>query len=327
MHPSRHEPPRPDTPSHTTWSDRHRRRRDVPTCADGYGGNQSHGQHDGTTNARAIKEQLRQDWDRAASSWRTYDEPLRNDTAPLTRRLLDVGIRPGQRVLDIGSGTGEPGLPAAEIVGPSGFVLLTDQSPGMMAVARDKARAAGLGNVDFLVTDAEKLELEPESFDVVLSRGALELFPDPVRVLRIAHAALKPGGRIAVSANGRPRGQHLLHGPFHRAAQVRNVPTERLDRAGRVSFADPERLRSVLFRAGFREFGVEILAYPAWRLGTGREYWGYIRQFSLAASLLDQIPADQHDKVGEEIAATAAGGDPDGEVQLGCEAVLASGVK
>lgn len=278
--------------------------------------------------AQVIKEQLRQDWDRAASSWRKYDERLRNDTAPLTRRLLELaGIRSGQRVLDIGSGSGEPGLPAAEIAGPSGFVLLTDQSAGMLAVARDKARTAGLQNVAFQVSGAEQLDVEPESFDAVLSRGAIELFADPMRVLRIAHDALKPGGRIAVSANGRLEANSYFTTPFIVLLKYATLPKGDPSARGAFAFADPERLRSVFSAAGFRELTVEALAYPAWRLATGRAYWEYIRQFSLAAALLDQIPADQHDKIGEEVAAAAAGGDPDGQVQLNCEAVLAAGVK
>jgi ubiquinone/menaquinone biosynthesis C-methylase UbiE len=280
------------------------------------------------TDAQVTREQLRRDWDLAASSWRKYDERLRNEAAPLTRRLLELArIRPGHRVLDLGSGTGEPGLPAAEMVGPSGFVLLTDQSPGMLEVARDKARAAGLRNVDFQVAAAERLEVEAESFDVVLSRGAIDLFADPVRALRIAHAALVPGGRIAVSANGRPEANTYFTVPFVVLLKYATLPQNDPTARGAFSFADPERLRSVLAEAGFHEPAVETLAYPAWRFGTGREYWTYMRQFSLVASLLEKIPPERHDEVGDEIAAAAAGGDPDGRVQLGCEAVLASGVK
>ncbi len=230
-------------------------------------------------------------------------------------------------MLDIGSGSGEPGLPAAEIVGPSGFVLLTDQSSGMLAVAREKARVAGLRNVAFQVSDAEQLELEPESFDVVLSRGAIDLFPDSLRVLRIAHGALKVGARIAVSANGRPEANTYFTVPFKVLLEYGTLPQHGPSTRGAFAFADPERLRSVLSEAGFREVTVETLPYPAWQLATGREYWEYIRQFSMVAALLDQIPADQHERIGEEVAAAAADGDPDGLVRLACEAVLASGVK
>src|SRR5437899_11479971 len=98
--------------------------------------------------AQAIKRQNREDWDHAAPAWRKYDQNLRRGSEPLTRRLLGMAqIKPGQRVLDIASGTGEPSLPAAVIVCPSGSVLLTDQSEDMLAVARDKARAQELQHV------------------------------------------------------------------------------------------------------------------------------------------------------------------------------------
>lgn len=84
-----------------------------------------------TIDPQAIKDRQRQDWDVAAPTWCENDERLRRAYEATTRRLLELaGIAPGHRVLDIASGTGEPGLPAAEIAGPSGFVLLTDQSPG-----------------------------------------------------------------------------------------------------------------------------------------------------------------------------------------------------
>ena len=156
------------------------------------------------SDAQAFKELQRKNWQRAAAHWRKYDEQLCRNGAAITARLLELAsIQSGHRVLDIASGTGEPGLPAARIAGPSGFVLLTDQSPEMLAVARDKANAQGLHNVDFRVSDAEQLQLDPESFDAALWRGSLMLMSDPVRCLRVVYESLKPGGRIAVQVVGR----------------------------------------------------------------------------------------------------------------------------
>ncbi len=178
--------------------------------------------------AQAIKHQHREDWDRAAPRWRKYDEGLRRAGAPVTRRLLELaGIQPGHRVLDIASGTGEPGLPAAELAGPSGFVLLTDQSPEMLAVARDKARAQGLQNVEFRVCDAEQLQLEPESFDAALCCGALPLMPEPVRCFRAACQALKAGGPHRHLRGRTPGSQPLFHHAFPRPPQVRFAPAAR----------------------------------------------------------------------------------------------------
>ena len=277
--------------------------------------------------AQAFKQQEREDWDYSAPRWRKFDEQLRGSYASTTRRLLEMaGIQTGHRVLDLASGTGEPGLPAAEVVGPSGFVLLTDQSPEMLTVARDKARAQNLRNVDFRVSDAEQLELEPKSFDAVLSRGALCLMPNPVRCLRLVYEALKPGGRIAILVVGRPEANPYFTIPYMIFRKYVSPPHFDPEAPGTFAFANPDRLRSVLAEAGFRELHVEQIEHT-WQLGSGREYWDYMRGLAFNAALLEQLPADQHDKIGEEIAARAAGGDPAGPVKLPCESILAAGVR
>jgi ubiquinone/menaquinone biosynthesis C-methylase UbiE len=278
--------------------------------------------------AEAVKQQHRDDWDRAAPRWRKFDEQLRRTGEPITRRLLELaGIQPGHRVLDIASGTGEPGLPAAEMAGPSGFVLLTDQSPEMLAVARDKARVQGLQNVDFRVCDAEQLQLEPETFDAALCRGALPLMPNPVAVLRVAYQALKPGGRIALTVVGRPQANPYFTLPYTILRKYVSLPRYDPSAPGPLYFTDPENLRAALAEAGFRELHVEPLEHTSMEFESGREYWEYSRGFSAMASVLGQIPADQHDKIGEEIAAAAAGGNPDGKAALKGESIVALGVK
>lgn len=278
--------------------------------------------------AQAIKNQHRDDWDRAAPSWRKYDESLRRGSAPLTRRLLELaGIRTGQRILDIASGTGEPGLPAAEIAGPSGFVLLTDQSSEMLGVARDKAHDQGLENVEFRVCDAEQLQLDPESFDAALCRGALPLMPDPPAVLRVAYAALRPGGRIAVTAGGRPEANPYFTVPYLVLRKYTTLPRYEPGAPGPLYFADPDRLRSVLADAGFRELHFETLELVPMEFESGRAYWEYSRSFSGVSSIFAQVSADQHEEIAQEVAALATGGNPDGTVSLKSELVLASGVK
>lgn len=276
--------------------------------------------------AQELKQQHLEEWDRAAPVWRKYDESLRRGSEPLTLRLLNLaGIQRGHRVLDIASGTGEPGLPAAELVGPSGFVLLTDQSPEMLAVARDKARARGLENVDFRVCDAEQLELEPESFDAALCRGALPLMPNPVAVLRVAYEALKPSGHIGLTLGGRLEANPYFTVPFTILRKYTSLP--RFAPSVPLYSSDPDRVRSILSDAGFRDLQFEPVEHLPMEFNSGREYWEYMRRFERTASVLAQIPYDQHEKIGEEVATLAAGGDPDGKVALKGESVVTAGVK
>jgi len=117
---------------------------------------------------------------------------------PATEMMLDLAdLRTGYRVLDIAAGTGGQTLLAALRVGPTGYVLATDSSSRMLQVAADTAQKSGLTNVEIRVMDAEKLELDPDSFDAVICRTALMLFTNPPKALRGMRRAMKPGAKVS----------------------------------------------------------------------------------------------------------------------------------
>ena len=276
-----------------------------------------------------IKQQQQEQWSRSAAGWRKHDERLRQTTAPVTRRLLELAaIGPGMRVLDIASGTGEPALPVAAVVGPQGFVLLTDFSQEMLDVARDKAQAQGLGNVDFRRVDGEEVDAEPQSFDAVLCRWGLMFMPEPVRCLQAAHRALKPGGRMAVAVWGPPQLNPFFTIPVGVLRNYVDIPPPDPDAPGVFAFADRNKLASVLTQAGFRDVQVEDLELTMADFGSGREYAEYLTEVAgPVGTMLRQVPEDQRQKALEGIAAAAAGGDPAGSVSLSGYALLASGTK
>ena len=116
---------------------------------------------------------------------------------PITERLLrSAGIRPGMRVLDLGSGAGDVAMLAAELVGPSGWVVGIDRNSQVQSVAIERANRAGFENVSFHEAEVETF-VDDAGFDLVIGRYVLIHQTDPVAFLRAAARLARPGGSVA----------------------------------------------------------------------------------------------------------------------------------
>jgi ubiquinone/menaquinone biosynthesis C-methylase UbiE len=193
------------------------------------------------------------EWQEAAPGWRRWEPLLGSVSWPLALRMAAVTeIGPGQRVLDVGCGIGDPTLQVAVLVGPHGRVLGIDLSEAMLATARERATALGLAHVEFATGDVADMTLPRAAFDVVLGRWSLIYLGDVVGALARLRDALVAGGRIAVAAWAPPEANPWIAVPL--AALRAGGAAADLDaaRPGMFHCSEDGALARALLRAGFQ---------------------------------------------------------------------------
>jgi ubiquinone/menaquinone biosynthesis C-methylase UbiE len=140
------------------------------------------------------KNYTRETWDECAEKY----IPLMKQLAPYHKALLDlIQPRPGERVLDVCTGPGEPAMSMASMVEPTGQVTGVDLSPKMNEMATKTSEKRRLSNVRFLIMDAEKLNLPSDSFDLAVSCFGLQIVTQPETAAKEIFRVVKPGGRVA----------------------------------------------------------------------------------------------------------------------------------
>lgn len=137
-------------------------------------------------------------WEDSSRYWNKHQDTIEKMFAPLTRALITAAdIQPGQFILDIGGGSGEPSLTLSAIVGDSGRVTYTDPAAGMVQTARHEAERRGSSNITFHQSPAELLPFSDNTFDAVVGRLSAMFFVDPESALHEIGRVARPGGRIA----------------------------------------------------------------------------------------------------------------------------------
>jgi SAM-dependent methyltransferase len=199
---------------------------------------------------------------RSADLW--VAEAVRFDTmlAPFGRRLLEAaGLRPGQRVLDVGCGTGAVSLDAARAVAPAGSVTGIDLSDPMLGLARQRAEQQDSEvDVEFLSGDAQTARFD-RSFDVVLSRFGVMFFDDPRAAFSNLARATRPGGRLCFVCWQEMFANEWLAVPALAAVGHLGVPElPEPGSPGPFSLADAEHTARLLESAGWTDISVEAHA-------------------------------------------------------------------
>src|SRR5208283_774806 len=235
--------------------------------------------------------------------------------------------KPGMRVLDLASGTGEPAISIAMRVGAQGRVTALDLSADLLEIASRRAQERGLDNFSTRQADAQALPFGDESFDLATCRFGVMFFPDAVLALRELHRVLRKNSRACFFAWGpfeQPYWQSTM-GVVHRHVGGALLPA---GGPNPFRFAEPGSPSAVLRRAGFREVEEETKTLPWTWPGTPEEVWEQAQGVAVPfRPMLDRVPGDMSPRIHEKVHA-AIGQYVSGEnIDFGARVVLACGIK
>lgn len=207
-------------------------------------------------------EQQRANWNHLSARWDRWHDAFETGAAAVTGRLVEMaGVRPGDRVLDLGTGTGEPAITLGRVVGAEGHVTSLDSAAEMTGVARARAgRSPGGGPVEFVTGEVDEAGVPPASLDAVVSRFTLMLLPERDAVLRSLAGLMRPGATLAASVWTTPPESPIIALGFGKVGEVLEMPPPPPPGApGPFAMSDPEAVAAELHAAGLTDVAVERL--------------------------------------------------------------------
>jgi len=252
--------------------------------------------------AAKYKNSQREQWNKDGAAWRRWNPTLDRWYGEVTSQMLDLAqLQPGQRVLDVAAGAGEPAVSAAERVGPSGYVLATDISEGIVELALQVARERGLQQIVTLAMDGEQLDLPDASFDAVLCRLGLMYMPHPVTALREWRRALRSAGRVAVVVFSTPDRNSWGALPASIISQRAQLPPPIPGQPGPFSLGAPGVLEDLFQQAGFAYPEVHAVPVPL-RMASSAEYVRVAREaFGAFNAMMAHLPTQERESVWNEV--------------------------
>jgi ubiquinone/menaquinone biosynthesis C-methylase UbiE len=269
-----------------------------------------------------IREQQRESWNRCSSGWKRWDEVTMNFLQPMGEELIRIlSLNVDDHVLDIASGTGEPGLTIASRL-KKGKVVLTDLAEDMLQIARENADKRQITNIETVVCDVCALPFQDYTFDAISCRFGFMFFPDLAIAAKEMLRVLKPGGKMATAVWNVPEKNFWVTAIMAVINRNMDLPPSSPDAPGMFRCAKDGMMVQLLATAGFKNIAVEVVAGKL-RAETIDLYWHMMTEIgaSVITALHKAEPAVK-EKIKEEVFQTLAARFPDGNIEVDSSALI-----
>ena len=288
----------------------------------------THGQRRSTKIMSKDPKDVMREWRESAPHWAKHASMVRVMFAPITDALIEAAsIKEGHSVLDVAGGAGEPSLTIAETAGRSASLTFTDAVGGMVDASLDEARRRSLNNIRFAQCVGEALPFLSETFDVVICRLGVMLFPDPAAAIREMLRAAKPGGTIALAVWG-PRDSNPF---FHLVADIMSryvdSPPEDPDAPGAFRFASSGKLAGLLRDSGAIEVTERVVDFTLEAPLTPAQFWEV--RVELSDTLREKVAKlspEQVTHVAKEVEEAGRAFYQDSEMRFPAKVLVVSGI-
>jgi SAM-dependent methyltransferase len=208
-----------------------------------------------------LRSSSREAWEEAAPAWGRVADRVRDWAVGLSAAMVDaLALQPGQRVLELAAGPGDTGFMAAELVAPGGTLICSDGAEAMLDVARERAAAQGVTNVEFRQLELEWIDLPTADVDAVVCRWGIMLVVDSEAAAHEIRRVLKPGGRASLAVWDVPERNPWTTVASDAMLELGFAPPPDPDEPGMFKLAADGVLQELLEDAGLVEVTVTPVA-------------------------------------------------------------------
>jgi ubiquinone/menaquinone biosynthesis C-methylase UbiE len=274
-----------------------------------------------------IREQQRASWNKFSTGWQKWDCLMMGFSKPMGNEMIRLlNPKDSEVVLDIASGTGEPGLTiAAKLTG--GKVIISDLAENMIKISQENAAKRGIKNIETVVCDVSELPFPDNTFDAISCRFGFMFFPDMFLAAKEILRVLKPGGRVVTAVWNVPEKNFWVTAISSTINKNMEMPAAPPETPGIFRCAESGMIRNLFLKAGFKNTSEQEVNSKL-KCGTPDVYWNMMTEVAApVVSALSKADDTLREKIKSEVYQVVNEKYPDGNIRIDSSSLVIYGEK